>query len=100
MSWRMVKTYDLNDIVRTLNEVVPYNWQTFFIERVYKAQKNAPLGGITNGGWKLVYNDTPNMQGAVDEGRANFANLMYSVGIIVNEEGTILDVNPDLAAAK
>ncbi|MEP6903836.1 MAG: M61 family peptidase, partial [Actinomycetota bacterium] len=96
----MVKTYDLNEIVQTLNEVLPYDWRTFFIERVYKAQKNAPLGGITNGGWKIIYNDTPNKQGEVDEGRANSANLMYSVGIIVNEEGAILDINPDLAAAK
>jgi predicted metalloprotease with PDZ domain len=96
----MVKTYDLNEIVQTLNEVVPYDWRTFFIERVYKVQKNAPLGGITNGGWKIIYNDTPNLQGEVDEGRRSFANLMYSIGIIVNEEGAILDINPDLAGAK
>jgi predicted metalloprotease with PDZ domain len=96
----MVKTYDLNEIVQTLNEVVPYDWRTFFIERVYKVQKTAPLGGITNGGWQIIYNDTPNLQGEVDEGRRSFANLMYSIGIIVNEEGAVLDINPDLAGAK
>lgn len=96
----MVKTYDFDEIVKTLNEVVPNDWRTFFIDRVYKAQKNAPLGGITNGGWKLIYNETPNLQGEIDESRASFANLMYSIGIIVNEDGAILDINPDLAAAK
>ena len=96
----LVKTYDLDEIVRTLNEVLPYDWRTFFIERVYKVQKNAPLGGIANGGWKLIYNETPNKQGEIDEGRASSANLMYSIGIIVSEDGTILDINPDLAAAK
>jgi predicted metalloprotease with PDZ domain len=96
----MVKTYDLNEIVQTLNEVVPYDWRSFFIDRVYKVQKTAPLGGITNGGWKIIYNDTPNLQGEVDEGRKSFANLMYSIGIIVNEEGSVLDINPDLAGAK
>ena len=96
----MVKTYDLAEIVQTLNSVVPYDWNAFFVERVYKVQKNAPIGGITNGGWKVIYNDTPNKQGEVDEGRRNFANLMYSIGIIVNSEGEILDVNPDLAAYK
>ncbi len=96
----IVKTYDLDEIVRTLNDVVPFDWRGFFIERVYKVQTGAPLGGITNGGWKIIYNDTPNKQGEVDEGRANFANLMYSIGIIVNEEGAVLDINPDLAAAK
>ncbi len=96
----MVKTYDLSEIVQTLNSVVPYDWNTFFIDRVYKVQKNAPIGGITNGGWKVIYNDTPNLQGEVDEGRKSFANLMYSIGIVVNAEGEILDVNPDLSAYK
>ena len=96
----MVKTYDLDEIVRTLNEVVPYDWRTFFNERVYTIQKNAPLGGITNGGWKLVYNDTPNRQIQVVEHNRGYANLLYSIGIIVSASGTILDINSDLAAAK
>ncbi|HQU84727.1 MAG TPA: hypothetical protein PKY59_16430, partial [Pyrinomonadaceae bacterium] len=96
----MVKTYDLEEVVKTLNEVYPYDWRTFFIERVYKIQNRAPLGGITNGGWKLIYNDTPNKQGEVDAARGNNVNMMYSLGIIVDEEGTVLDINPDLPAAK
>ena len=95
-----VVTYDLAEVVRTLNEVLPYDWQTFFNERVYQPQKNAPLAGITNGGWKLIYNDTPNSQTEVDEQRGSFANLNYSIGIGVNAEGNVSDVNPDLAAAK
>ncbi len=95
-----VVTYDLAEVVSTLNSVVAYDWQTFFNERVYQTQKNAPLGGITNGGWKLIYNDTPNTQTQVDEVRGNFLNLYYSIGIGINAEGKISDVNPDLAAAK
>jgi predicted metalloprotease with PDZ domain len=95
-----VKTYNLEEIVRTLGEVVPYDWQAFFIDRVYKAQARAPLGGITGGGWTLVYNETPNLQGEIDYNRASYANLMYSIGLLVNSDGTILDINPDLAAAK
>jgi predicted metalloprotease with PDZ domain len=96
----LVKTYDFEEIVRTLNEVLPYDWRAFFIDRVYKVQKNAPLGGFTNGGWQLVYNDTPNLQVEIDEQRGGGANLMYSIGILVSSEGAILDINPDLAAAK
>jgi predicted metalloprotease with PDZ domain len=95
-----VVTYNLDEIVQTLNAVVPFDWKTFFIERVYTAQRNAPLGGITNGGWKIIYNDTPNLQGEVDERRGETANLMYSIGIMVNEEGVVMDINPDLAGAK
>lgn len=96
----MVKTYELADVVKTLNDVLPYDWNAFFVERVYKPQTRAPIGGILNGGWTLVYDDKSNMQGDVDEGRANFVNLTYSIGLIVNADGVVLDVNPDLAAAK
>ena len=96
----MIKPYDFNEIVTTLNSVVPFDWRTFFDERVYKIQKNAPLGGITNGGWKLVYNDTPNFQKQMYESIYSFVDLSYSIGISVSSGGEITDINPDLAAAK
>ncbi len=96
----MVVTYDLNEVVKTLNDVLPYDWKTFLTERIYKVQKNAPLGGITNGGWKLVYNDQPNTYVQVGESIGGGTNLFYSIGVLVNKEGVISDINPDLAAAK
>jgi len=92
-----VVPYTFDDVVRTLNEVVPYDWRTFFMDRVYNVNKTAPIGGITNGGWKLVYNDTPNVQ---DSLRGVGPNLMYSIGLIVNAQGAIRDISPDLAAGK
>ena len=96
----MVKTYDLEEIVRTLNEVQPFDWRGFFIDRVYKAQERAPLGGIAGGGWRIVYNDTPNLAAELDYDRTNYANMMYSIGLLASSDGTILDINPDLAAGK
>lgn len=96
----MVKPYDLNEIITTLNSVVPFDWRAFFEERVYKIQINAPLGGFTNGGWKLVYNETPNVQIQMFESFRNNVNLAYSLGINVDSEGGISDINPDLPAAK
>jgi membrane-associated protease RseP (regulator of RpoE activity) len=90
----------LNEVVKTLNDVLPYDWRGFLNERIYTPQKNAPLGGITNGGWKLVYNDTPNTYVEMGENIGGSTNLFYSIGILVNSTGTISDVNPDLAAAK
>ena len=95
-----VVTYDLDEIVRTLNSVVPYDWKQFFIDRVYKVAPTAPIGGITNGGWKLIYNDTPNLQMQVDERSRTFINEMYSIGLNVDSAGTVRDVNPEMAAAK
>ena len=50
-------TYDFNDIVNGLNKVQPYNWASFLRDRIYKLHPAVPLGGITQGGYKLVYND-------------------------------------------
>jgi Predicted protease with the C-terminal PDZ domain len=94
-----VVTYDFDEVVRTLNQVLPYDWRTFLIDRVYNINKDAPMGGIKNGGWRLVFNDTPNLQDQVNF-RGGGANLMYSIGIIVNNAGQVRDINPDLAGAK
>ena len=51
---------NFDDIVNTLNEVVPYDWRGFLNERVNLINARAPLGGIINGGWKVVYNEKPN----------------------------------------
>jgi Predicted protease with the C-terminal PDZ domain len=95
-----VVTYDLDEIVRTLNSVVPYDWKQFFIDRVYKVAPTAPIGGITNGGWKLIYNDTPNLQMQVDERSRTYINEMYSIGLNVDSAGTVRDINQEMAAAK
>jgi len=95
-----VITYDLDQLVQALNSVVPYDWRQFFIDRIYRVAPNAPLGGITNGGWKLVFNETPNMQLQVDERAGTYVNEMYSIGAFVSADGEIRDVNPDLAAAQ
>jgi len=95
-----VVTYDLDEIVRTLNSVIPYDWKQFFIDRVYKVAPIAPIAGITNGGWTLIYNETPNLQTQIDERDEEFVNEMSSIGLIVSKNGQVRDVNPELAAAK
>jgi predicted metalloprotease with PDZ domain len=96
----LVKTYTFDDIVNTLNDVTPYDWRGFLNERVNLVAPRAPLGGITNGGWKLVYNETPNEEIKFGEQQRKFLNLIYSVGFIIKGDGTLLDVNPDSPAGK
>jgi len=96
----MVKTYTFDEIVKTLNEVTPYDWRGFLNQRVNQVNQRAPLGGITNGGWKLVYNETPNEEVKFTEEQRKFMNLSYSIGLIVSNDGNVLDVNPELPAAK
>src|SRR6184192_1742005 len=96
----MVKTYTFDDIVNTLNEVTPYDWRGFLNERVNTIVTHAPLGGITNGGWKLVYNEKPNEEVKFNEQQRKFINSSYSIGLMVSPEGAVLDVNPELPTAK
>ncbi|HEY6137830.1 MAG TPA: peptidase M61 [Thermoanaerobaculia bacterium] len=51
-------TYNLDEIVNTLNRIAPYDWMKFFRERVYALHPDVPADGITRGGYKLVYTDT------------------------------------------
>ena len=96
----MVKTYTFDDIVNTLNEVTPYDWRGFLNERVNLINVHAPLSGITNGGWKLVYNEKPNEEVKFNEQQRKFINSSYSLGLMVSPEGAVLDVNPEQPAAK
>jgi predicted metalloprotease with PDZ domain len=95
-----VKPYTFDEVVATLNEVVPYDWRGFLTERVNMLAPRAPLGGITNGGWKLVYTETPNGEIRAEEQSGKYVDLSYSLGLIVKEDGSVLDVNPEMAAAK
>ncbi len=49
--------YTLDDIVKALNTVQPYDWAGFFRTRVYEVSPSVPENGFTQGGYRLVYND-------------------------------------------
>jgi len=51
-------TYTLDDLVKAINSVQPYDWAGFFRTRVYDVAPEVPENGIKQGGYRLVYNDT------------------------------------------
>ena len=52
-------TYTFDDVVATLNKVQPYDWRGYLQRRVYDVAPEAPLEGITQGGYRLVFTDEP-----------------------------------------
>ena len=54
----VTKTYTLDDLVAALNTVQPFDWAGFLRARVYDVAPQTPENGFTQGGYKLVYNDT------------------------------------------
>ncbi len=58
------------------------------------------LGGITNGGWKVVYNDTPSEFTKAMEKAHNDVDARFSIGLSLDDKGGIHDVIVDSPAWK
>jgi predicted metalloprotease with PDZ domain len=87
-----VVPYTFDDLVRTLNEVTPYDWAGLLRERVNSTNPHAPLGGIERSGWRLVYNDQPNSIESAEEKLGKRTNAIYSLGLLIKEDGEFQDV--------
>jgi predicted metalloprotease with PDZ domain len=87
-----VVPYTFNDVVHTLNDVTPYDWAKLLRERVGATSMRAPLGGIDRGGWKLVYNDKPNVIVRASEKISKSTDFSNSLGFRVGQDGTFGDV--------
>jgi predicted metalloprotease with PDZ domain len=100
-----VVPYTFDDVVASMNEVASYDWRAFFTERLKSHGPGAPLGGLENSGWKLIYNETPNEFEHIEELSNQEVELQFSLGLLVHGPGGddgdhILDVVPGSPAAK
>ena len=80
--------YTFDDVVRTLNSVHPHDWAAFLRARLDRRGTGAPLDGLTRGGYRLIYTDTPTAFQKSYESRRKFHNFSMSLGIITNEGGS------------
>jgi predicted metalloprotease with PDZ domain len=85
-----LKTYTLEDLVRALQDVVPYDWAGFFHDRLTSISPKAPLGGIEAGGWKVAYTEQP-LEFQEEGASGGGVNALYSLGLRVGANGSILD---------
>lgn len=96
----MVKTYVFDDVVATLNALAPFDWRNFLLTRVNSTDFHAPLGGIERSGWKLAYQTTPNGVLKDQEQVRRGTEMGFSIGLRLNEDGSIADVIEGMAASK
>jgi predicted metalloprotease with PDZ domain len=96
----MVKTYTFEDVVAALNQIVPYDWRGFWTERLTNHRPGAPLGGIEGSGWKLVYDQTPSDMMSGLAGMYHVAPAALAFGLLLNDDGTIIDTTEGMPAAK
>jgi predicted metalloprotease with PDZ domain len=92
----LIVTYNRDELIADLNQVVKYDWATFMRDRVDAINPHADLAGIEQGGYKLVFTDKPTRSSrtiASAGGRRGAGiDVWYSIGIRVTGDGNISDV--------
>jgi predicted metalloprotease with PDZ domain len=92
-------TYTLDDLVKALNTVQPYDWAEFFHSRVYEVNPKVPENGFTQGGYRLVYNDhEPEWMKKADSSRPT--SFATSLGFSIKPDGGLTSVWWDSPAFK
>jgi hypothetical protein len=91
--------YTFNELISALNHVALYDWEHFLRSRLDATGTAAnPLAGLIAAGWDLTYASTPNsVQAARDQVR-HTVEERFSLGLLVREDGTIIDVVRDSVA--
>jgi predicted metalloprotease with PDZ domain len=93
-----VVPYKFEDVVATLNQVTPYDWARLLRDRLESKSARAPLAGIENGGWKLVYTAEKNTTMEAAEKTGDALDLSFSLGMIISKDGDVRDVIVDSPA--
>lgn len=93
-------TYTFDDVVKALNDVVPYDWANFLTTRLQGHGPGAPLDGMTRGGYRLVYTDTPSDFTAAAQQQYHDASFTFSIGATLGGDGTLTQVVWDSPAFK
>ncbi|WP_070156297.1 M61 family metallopeptidase [Sphingobium phenoxybenzoativorans] len=92
--------YNRQDVIDTLNAIVPYDWAAFLTERVDRPSKEAPKNGLTMGGYRLTYAETPGSTTKSVETSQKLVDQSFGVGLTVKNDGEIAGVVWDSAAFK
>jgi predicted metalloprotease with PDZ domain len=82
-----VVPYDFDAVVAALNTVLPYDWRSFWRERLDRVDREAPLEGLTASGWRLGYAAEPDNEQKGDAAMFKQTDLRYSLGFCLVDEG-------------
>ena len=94
-----VKPYSYDDLVSALNHVVANDWNALLQKDVQATRPTPVSPGLAAAGWTVTYNDEPNQAMADAEAVSAQMDLSTSIGLVVDQDGTIADVVPESAAA-
>jgi len=95
-----VKPYTYEDLVDALNQVVGFDWNGLLQTNLLATRPTPVSPGLEAAGWTVTYTDEPN-EAAVDaESASGQTDLSTSVGLVLEQDGTLDDIAPDSAAGR
>jgi predicted metalloprotease with PDZ domain len=95
-----VKTYNYQDLLSALNHVVAYDWDGV-LKADLLAERPTPVSpGLEAAGWTVTYSDEVNPAAVDAETISQQVDLSTSIGLVLDQDGTIVDVVPDSAAGR
>jgi predicted metalloprotease with PDZ domain len=86
------RAYTFDDVVGTLNGVAPFDWKTFLRTRLDSTGRDNPLDTLGRSGWKLVFNDKPNLITESSNKVRSNADFSYSLGLTIGKQDVIGEV--------
>lgn len=90
----MIVPYKYEDVVRLLDKVAPYDWDGYLKHMIYEVHPAPTTEGLEAAGYRLVFTDQAGPQrGPGRRGRPGGANHDYDLGISLDADGLIQDMN-------
>lgn len=86
-----VSLYELQDVVRGLAAVASMDWYAFLRTRVATTRQPV-LDGIERAGYRLTYNDKPNLSQSNAEKSSGRADFGYSLGLVLSRDNVLTEV--------
>lgn len=87
----VVKPYTTVDVVKALNEVLPYDWAAFLRDRIDRVHPGTPEEALEHAGYRLKFSD------AVSRGSRR-PSYLAMLGMTVGKDGAVTELSPDGAA--
>jgi predicted metalloprotease with PDZ domain len=85
-------TFTFDDVVKTLNDVMPYDWPAFLRSRLDGHAPGAPLDGISRGGYRLIFTDKESEFYHSAEKPRKVTDCAFSLGFVVDKDAILGDV--------
>lgn len=89
---RVTVTYTFADVCAALDHVAPGDWATLLRQRLDRHDDRGLLDGLTRGGYRLVYTDTPTEAFRQAELDGGAIDLSDSIGLTVTPAGIVRSV--------